>query len=147
MDAFWTNKSLSQLSKGEWEALCDGCGRCCLQKFKSPTTGKIFYTWVSCYLLDLETCHCSEYDLRHILVPDCLKLKPDNIHKLRWLPTTCAYRLLAEGRDLPPWHPLISGDPRSVREAGISIHNRAISEEHVHPDDVQNFRIKEKFWT
>jgi len=145
MVAFWKDKSLDQLSTAEWEALCDGCGRCCLQKFKKPTTGKVFYTWVACYLLDLETCRCSDYDLRHILVPDCLALRPDNILSLRWLPTTCAYRRLAEGRDLPPWHPLISGDPQSVRRAGISVHNRAISEEHVHPDDVQNFRIEEKF--
>lgn len=147
MNAFWTYKSLAQLSPTEWEALCDGCGRCCLQKFKNPTTGKVYYTWVACYLLDLETCRCSDYDMRHILVPDCLQLKPSNILQLRWLPRTCAYRLLAEGRDLPPWHPLISNDPQSVRKAGISVHDRAISEEHVHPDDVHNFRIKEKFWS
>lgn len=145
IDKFWTGKKLNQLNQEEWEALCDGCGRCCLQKLKNPTTGKVNYTWVACHLLDIDTCRCSDYELRHILVPDCLELEPDNIIKLRWLPKTCAYRLIAEGKPLPDWHPLITGNPDSVHRAGVSIRQRAISEAHVHPDDVANFQIRERF--
>ncbi len=145
MERFWIGKTLEELTPGQWEALCDGCGRCCLQKLKNPTTGKVSYTWVSCFLLDTRTCRCSDYDLRHVLVPDCLQLKPQNILKLRWLPKTCAYRRVAEGKDLPEWPPLITGDPESVHTSGNSIRKRAISEEHVHPDDLVNFQIKEKF--
>lgn len=143
MKRFWTGKKLEELTPRQWESLCDGCGRCCLQKLKNPTTGKVCYTWVACFLLDIQTCRCSNYDLRHILVPDCLKLEPQNIPKLRWLPKTCAYRRVAEGKDLPDWHPLITGDPESVHKTGHSICQRAISEEHVHPDDLVNFQIKE----
>ena len=145
MDRFWVGKTLAELTPAQWEALCDGCGRCCLQKLKNPTTGKVYYTWVACFLLDIHSCRCSNYDLRHVLVTDCLKLEPSNILKLRWLPKTCGYRRVAEGKDLPAWHPLITGDPNSVDAAGISVRLRAISEEHVHPDDMVNFQIKEKF--
>jgi len=144
MNAFWHNKSLDQLTPEQWEALCDGCGRCCLQKLKNPTTGRVYYTWVACYLLDIQSCRCTDYELRHILVPDCLELKPDNILKLRWLPQTCAYRLIAEGKELPEWHPLVSGDSSSVHTAGICVRDRAVSEEHVHPDDVENFRMQHR---
>jgi uncharacterized cysteine cluster protein YcgN (CxxCxxCC family) len=142
---FWTGKSLQELTPQQWESLCDGCGRCCLQKLQNPTTGKVYYTSVACFLLDTETCRCTDYDMRHILVPDCLKLDPHNIARLRWLPKTCAYRLVSEGKDLPQWHPLKTGDPESVHTFGISIRRRAISEEHVHPDDLVNYEIKEDF--
>ena len=145
MEQFWIGKTLEELTPVQWEALCDGCGRCCLQKLKNPTTGKVCYTWVSCFLLDTQTCRCSDYELRHILVPDCLKLKPKNILKLRWLPKSCAYRRVAEGKDLPQWHPLVTGNPESVHISGNSIRQRAISEEHVHPDDMINFQINENF--
>lgn len=145
MEKFWTGKKLEELTPRQWEALCDGCGRCCLQKLKSPTTGKVSYTSVACFLYDIETGRCSDYELRHILVPDCIKLDPRNIPQLRWLPKTCAYRRVAEGEDLPPWHPLITGDPESVHAAGFSMRRRVISEEHVHPDDLVNFQLKEKF--
>lgn len=145
MKQFWIGKLLEDLTPGQWEALCDRCGRCCLQKLKNPTTGKVSYTWVSCFLLDTQTCRCSDYDLRHVLVPGCLQLKPQNIIKLRWLPKSCAYRRVAEGKDLPEWHPLITGDPESVHTSGNSIRRRAISEEHVHPDDLVNFQIKDNF--
>jgi uncharacterized cysteine cluster protein YcgN (CxxCxxCC family) len=145
MDDFWTGKKLDELTARQWEVLCDGCGRCCLQKLKNPTTGKVYYTWVACYLLDTQTCRCSDYDLRHILVPDCLKLDPKTVPALRWLPKTCAYRCVAEGRDIPHWHPLKTGDPGSVHAAGISVREKAISEENVHPDDLPNFQIDETF--
>ncbi|MDA8137405.1 MAG: YcgN family cysteine cluster protein [Desulfobacteraceae bacterium] len=142
MNSFWENKTLAQLTKEQWEALCDGCGRCCLQKLKNPTTGKIYYTWVACHLLDIESCRCSGYELRHILVPDCLELFPGNILRLRWLPKTCAYRLIAEQKPLPEWHPLISGDIETVHAAGISVRGRAISELHVRPDDIEKYPMK-----
>jgi uncharacterized protein len=145
MDRFWIGKTLAELTPAQWEALCDGCGRCCLQKLKNPTTGKVYHTWVSCFLLDIETGRCSKYAQRHALVPDCLKLEPANIVKLRWLPRTCAYRRVAEGKDLPDWHPLVTGDPESVCAAGFSVRRRAICETHVHPDDLINFQVKEKF--
>lgn len=143
-DRFWEGKTLDQLTPSQWEALCDGCGRCCLQKLKNPTTGRVYYTWVACFLLDTKTCRCTDYNLRHILVPDCLKLKPDNILKLRWLPRTCAYRRIAQGLDLPEWHPLITGDPESVHRAGMSVRDRAVSEADVHPDDLINFQTTER---
>ena len=148
MERFWEDTTLDQLTTSQWEALCDHCGRCCLQKYQKPTTGKIYYTWVACYLLDIETCCCTQYHLRHVLVPDCISLSAANIPKLRWLPKTCAYRLIAEGKGLPRWHPLVSGNAESVNEAGISIRNRAVSETLVHPDDVENFMVKgeERFW-
>ena len=146
MTPFWEHHTLEKMTQAQWESLCDGCGRCCLQKFQKPTTGKIYYTWVACFLLDIETCRCSQYDLRHSLVPDCLELTPAQIPKLRWLPKTCAYRLISEGRPLPDWHPLLTGSPDSVHEAGISVRHHAVSESIVHPDDVDNFRIKERFW-
>jgi uncharacterized cysteine cluster protein YcgN (CxxCxxCC family) len=145
MAPFWKDKRLEELTPVQWEALCDGCGRCCLQKLKHPTTGKVTYTRVACYLLDIHTCRCTGYELRHILVPDCLRLAPDNIARLRWLPKTCAYRLIAEGRDLPPWHPLVSADPNAVHAAGISVRRRAVSEAHVHPDDIENYQIDDRF--
>ena len=144
-DPFWKDKTLHQLTPEEWEALCDGCGRCCLQKLKSPTTGKVTYTWVACYLLDIEQCRCENYELRHVLVPDCVALNAENIPRLRWLPKTCAYRLVAAGRDLPEWHPLVSGSAETVHAAGISVRERAISEEYVHPDHIEKFTMKKRF--
>jgi uncharacterized cysteine cluster protein YcgN (CxxCxxCC family) len=146
MTNFWEQIPPEEMSRSQWESLCDNCGRCCLQKFLKPTTGKIYYTWVACFLLDLETCRCSQYDLRQRLVPDCLELTPARVPKLRWLPRTCAYRLIAEGKKLPPWHPLISGNSDSVHQAGISIRRKAISETLVPPDQVDNYRVRERFW-
>jgi uncharacterized cysteine cluster protein YcgN (CxxCxxCC family) len=128
----------------QWESLCDGCGRCCLQKLKNPTTGKVYYTRVACFLLDLETCRCTQYELRHALVPDCVELKPCSILKLHWLPKTCAYRLIAQGKQLPDWHPLVSGSPASIHEAGISVRHRAVSEIYVHPDDFENYTLDQR---
>jgi uncharacterized cysteine cluster protein YcgN (CxxCxxCC family) len=140
---FWQKQDLSQLSRSQWEAICDGCGRCCLQKLENRKTGKVYYTRVACYLLDIDTCRCRNYADRALWVPDCLTLKPENILTMRWLPKSCAYRTLAEGRRLPHWHPLISGDPDSVHHAGISVRGRAVSEECVHPDDIEAYIIDE----
>jgi uncharacterized cysteine cluster protein YcgN (CxxCxxCC family) len=144
MDKFWINKRLDQLSPEQWEALCDGCGRCCLQKLRNPTTGKVYYTSVACRLLDLDTCRCKQYDTRHALVPDCVELTPQNIIKLNWMPKTCAYRLIAQGKDLPDWHPLVSQDPHSIHTAEISVRHRAISETDIHPDDLEKYTLAER---
>ena len=143
---FWETRSLAEMTPAQWESLCDGCGRCCLEKFEDAKTGKVDYCWVACYLLDTHACRCSDYELRQLLVPDCLQLTPETVGELRWLPKTCAYRLLAEGRPLFDWHPLVSGDPESVHSAGISVRDRAISAEHIHPDDVADFLIKPRLW-
>ena len=131
---FWKVKPLAEMTVAEWESLCDGCSRCCLHKMEDDETGELYYTRIVCRYMDMETCCCTEYDRRTILVPTCLKLYPHNLKDLYFLPLTCAYRLLSEGRDLAWWHPLVSGDPESVHAAGISVRGRVLSEEYVHPD-------------
>lgn len=126
---FWRRKTLDEMSGAEWESLCDGCARCCLNKLEDIDTGEIFWTDVACTLLDGESCRCSDYRHRRRKVPDCVKLTPQSVRTLSWLPPTCAYRLLAEGRDLYWWHPLVSGDPSSVHAAGISVRGKTVSED------------------
>lgn len=121
------------MSKAEWESLCDGCGKCCLHKLEDEDTGNIHYTNVGCRLLNLGTCRCNDYPDRKRHVPDCVQLSPKEILQLRWLPSTCAYRLLADGKPLPWWHPLVSGDPQSVHRAGISVRGRAVAENRAGP--------------
>lgn len=142
---FWKSRNLKEMNEQQWESLCDGCGRCCLQKFQDGRTGKVTYTWVSCYLLDTQRCRCTDYDHRTVLVPDCLVLTPHMIPGLRWLPRTCAYRRLSEGKDLNDWHPLVSGDAESVHQAGISVRDKAVCEVNVHPEDVAYYAIDKRF--
>jgi len=125
--SFWKRKRLSQMNHDEWESLCDGCGRCCLHKLEDQDDGRIYYTRAACELLDISTCRCKDYSNRQSLMPDCIQLSVDHAEYFDWLPETCAYRLLAEGEDLPEWHPLVSGDPDSVIKAGISVRNIAKS--------------------
>jgi len=125
--AFWHDKPLLEMTPSEWESLCDGCGRCCLEKLEDINTGEISYTNVACSLLDSQTCQCSNYDERFRFMPDCVPLSPQNVSELKWMPSTCAYRMLAEGKELAPWHPLVSGDPESVMKAGISVKGRCLS--------------------
>ncbi len=127
-EPFWRRKTLLEMTKAEWESLCDGCGKCCLLKLEDEETGQVSYTDAACKLLDLESCRCSRYVNRRHYVPDCIKLTPKLVDRLRWMPSTCAYRLLSEGKDLPDWHPLVSGDPESVHRAGISVRGRAVPE-------------------
>jgi uncharacterized cysteine cluster protein YcgN (CxxCxxCC family) len=132
---FWRRKSLDEMSVSEWESLCDGCGRCCLVKLEDEDTGDIHFTDIGCKLLDANACRCLDYGHRSSRVPDCVKLTPDAVRKLSWLPVTCAYRLVAEGRDLPDWHPLVSGSPDSVHEAGVSVRGRvSASEQDIAPE-------------
>ncbi len=125
---FWRRLTLEEMSPEEWESLCDGCARCCLNKLEDEDSGVIEWTAVACRLLDVGTCRCSDYDGRKAKVPDCIQLTPDLARSLTWLPPTCAYRLVAEGRDLYWWHPLVSGSRDTVHEAGISVRGRVISE-------------------
>ncbi len=133
---FWQTKTLPQMSQAEWESLCDGCGRCCLVKLEDEETGDIALTDIACRLLDNQRCKCKQYDTRHEIVPDCVRLTPKNISQLKWMPKSCAYRLLAEGKDLAWWHPLISGNKETVHQAGISIQGKTVSEDdNLQPED------------
>ena len=135
-NAFWKTKTLRQMSPSEWEALCDGCGKCCLVKLIDDLTDDLHYTTVACKLLDCESCRCGDYENRKTLVEDCVILSPRLIEELNWMPSTCAYRLIHEGKDLYWWHPLMSGSPDTVHEAGISVRGRAISEREVEDSEL-----------
>lgn len=135
---FWKTKSLAEMTQSEWESLCDGCGKCCLLKLEYEDTGAVEYTDVACRLLDPESCRCRSYRLRKALVEDCVRLTPDMVGRLSWLPATCAYRLIDEGRDLYWWHPLVSGDPETVHRAGISVRGRAVSEDTVPDEELED---------
>ncbi len=125
---FWERKRLDELCHAEWEALCDGCGRCCLHKLEDVDTGEFHVTVVACQLLDSSTARCRDYTQRQQHVPDCITLTADSVQDYAWLPPSCAYRRIAEGRGLAWWHPLVSGDPDTVRQAGISVADRVILE-------------------
>jgi uncharacterized cysteine cluster protein YcgN (CxxCxxCC family) len=121
---FWKRKSLAEMSDAEWESLCDGCGRCCLVKLEEEVTEDIYFTDVGCRLLDTHSCRCRSYENRSNVVDDCLRLTPEVVDEIGWLPPTCAYRLLAEGKDLYWWHPLVSGEADTVHQAGVSVRGR-----------------------
>ncbi|MGH7153224.1 MAG: YcgN family cysteine cluster protein [Acetobacteraceae bacterium] len=130
---FWQTKTLEQMTKEEWESLCDGCGRCCLHKLRDETTQALAFTNVACHLLDCDLCRCRDYPNRSRRVPDCVSLTPATVREVDWLPPSCAYRRLAEGKDLAWWHPLVSGDPETVHRAGVSVRGRVLSERHAGP--------------
>ena len=137
MSEFWKTRSLDELTTEQWESLCDGCGQCCLVKLEDADSGDVFYTDVVCYLLDQDACRCGDYMQRCILVPDCVKLTPDNLQNLSWMPVDCAYRRLAEGRELAWWHPLVSGSSATVHESGASVKGKAICETEVDINDLE----------
>lgn len=134
-EAFWQTKSLDEMTSEEWESLCDGCARCCLHKLEDEDSGEVWYTEVHCRYLDSDRCQCTVYQDRNEKVPTCVWLTADQARTFKWLPDTCAYRLLAEGKPLPEWHPLISGDSESVHSAGISLRGKGVSEMDVSEDN------------
>ncbi len=139
---FWETRTLDQLNKEQWESLCDGCGRCCLQKIQTEHEHLVRYTRVACRLLDVNSCQCTNYWRRKTLVPECISLNAENINQFDWLPDSCAYVRVKEKRGLAWWHPLVSGSPDTVHEAGISMQGQAISESHIHPDDFPSLVIE-----
>lgn len=140
-DPFWKRLTLDEMSSSQWESLCDGCARCCLNKLEDWDTGDIVWTAIACELLDDDSCRCSDYEHRTTRVPDCIPLDPDTVRSLTWLPATCGYRLVSEGRDLYWWHPLVSGDPETVHEAGISVTGRTVSEKDIPIEDYEDFLV------
>ncbi len=141
---FWEQKRLEEMSKTEWEALCDGCGKCCLNKLEDEDTGEVALTRVACRLFDDSSCRCSRYETRHAYVPECIVLSPSTIaDHAYWLPATCAYRLVWEGRPLYGWHPLLSGTPDSVHAAGVSVQGATVSEAAIDDEDWEDHIIEE----
>ncbi|WP_163559024.1 YcgN family cysteine cluster protein [Halomonas sp. NO4] len=140
-ERFWERFSLDELTTEEWEALCDGCGQCCLLKFQDDDTGELAVLGVACELLDTHSCRCSDYDHRFERVPDCTRLTPERVAEFRWLPHSCAYRRLAEGRKLARWHPLLSGDPERVHRKGISVRSFALSQRDVPEEEYEDHII------
>jgi uncharacterized cysteine cluster protein YcgN (CxxCxxCC family) len=139
---FWKQKSLEELTKSEWESLCDGCGRCCLVKLEDEDTGDIHFTSVGCKLLDGQSCRCVDYTRRKRRVPDCVKLTPEGVRTIKWLPPTCAYKLVADGEDLKWWHPLVSGTQETVHQAGISVRGKVVANEmDVEVEDLPEFIV------
>jgi uncharacterized cysteine cluster protein YcgN (CxxCxxCC family) len=132
---FWKTKTMAEMSQSEWESLCDGCGKCCCIRLEDEDNGDIYITDVTCRLFDTHNCRCGDYANRSKLVPDCVTLTPDNVTALNWMPKTCAYRLVANGEDLPKWHHLVSGSEESIHDAGMSVQDAVISEDFVQEDD------------
>lgn len=141
---FWERKPLGKLSEQEWEALCDGCGKCCLNKLEDEDSGEVALTRVACRLFDDTTCRCAQYEIRHQFVPECIQLTPETIAQhAYWLPETCAYKLIWDGKPLYDWHPLISGTPETVHGAGVSMKHRTVPEFEVHEDEWEEHIIEE----
>ncbi len=138
---FWKTKTLEQLSPEEWESLCDGCGRCCLVKLEDEDTSEVYTTKLACSMLNVSTCRCRDYANRFSKMPDCLQIDVKRARELKWLPPTCGYRIVDEGRDLPWWHPLVSGSPETVHQAGIAVSSFAMSERRVKEENYWRYII------
>lgn len=139
---WWQDKRLEDLTADEWESLCDGCGLCCLHKLEDAEDGTVYTTCVACELLDCATARCTDYPNRQRRVPGCTVLRPEDVTRFQWLPSTCAYRCLAEGRPLPPWHPLRTGDPNSTRKSGHAVAGRCLSARDIPPEALEDYIIE-----
>lgn len=144
VEPFWKWKSLAEMTAEEWESLCDGCGRCCMLKLEDEDTEQIYMTRIACKLLDIGKCSCKDYSKRHDKVPDCLRLTVDLVASLTWLPDTCAYRLVQQGDELAWWHPLVSGDPETVHQAGVSVRTWAMTETPTRADQLHRYIVIEE---
>lgn len=140
---YWETKTLEEMTPAEWESLCDGCGRCCLNKLEDEETGEVVLTRLACRLLDIGRCRCADYAHRFERMPDCISLTPDKVRTLRWLPATCGYLRVKEGRGLAWWHPLVSGDPETVHQAGVSVRSFARSEKGIAEHNFARYIIAE----
>ena len=140
-EPFWKTTALKDMSEQEWESLCDGCGQCCRVKLIDDETGKLHQTSLACKLLDVKTCRCRDYAGRHQKVDDCVALSAENIGTLSWMPVSCAYRRLAEGRGLEWWHPLVSGSAETVHEAGVSVRGQLRNEHKINPSKIWNYVV------
>lgn len=139
---FWKGKTLAEMNQEEWDALCDGCGQCCLHKIQDIDTNEVFYTQVACRFLDLKSVRCKVYAQRTERMPTCLTLTPDNVMSFQWLPETCAYRCIAEGKELPEWHPLVSSDTQAILRSGASVRAAALSEDEIDMDRLEDYIIE-----
>lgn len=139
---FWKTKIFTEMTLDEWESLCDGCGICCLYKLEDEDSGQVELTNVACRFLDPQNCVCMLYSERRSAMPTCIKLTPSKVEKLNWLPDTCAYRLVSQGKPLPDWHPLVSGDPQSVHKAGISVLGKVIPESEADMNHLEKYLVE-----
>lgn len=139
---FWRKKTLQEMTQEEWESLCDGCGKCCLVKLQDEDTDDVYYTNVACEYLSATECRCTNYAEREVLVEACVKLTADKVNDFFWLPSSCAYRLLSEGKSLPQWHPLVSGTQETVVKSGHSVKGRIVSETIINTDDLEDYIIR-----
>lgn len=135
---FWETVPLAEMTAEEWEAVCDGCAKCCLVKLEDEDDGIVYFTDVHCFLLDPATCRCGDYARRTVRVPTCIRLQPDRLDEVFWMPTSCSYRRLAEGRGLADWHHLVTGDAHAIHRTGASIRGRAVPETEVAADDLED---------
>ncbi len=144
---YWETVAFDQLTDKQWESICDGCAQCCAHKLQDEDTDEIFFTNVVCEYLDTQKCQCSVYGDRHTHVPDCIKITPENAKELTWIPETCGYKLLAKGKPLPAWHPLVTGDLQSTEKAGMSIRNKVISEADIEMDDLEDYLVENDYFS
>lgn len=139
---WWEAKSLHEMSREEWEQLCDHCGKCCLHKLEDEEDGTVYYTDVACHLMDQESCHCTDYANRRVLVPSCVRLDIGNLDQINWMPPSCSYRLLKEGQTLPDWHHLVSGSKQTIHQVGASVHGRSVNEKDVDEDEFEEHIVE-----
>lgn len=141
MEKFWEKKSLSEMTNTEWESLCDGCGKCCLNKIIDDDTEELHFTNVACYLLHTKSCQCRKYKQRFQLVPECVKVSIDEPDQFAWLPASCAYRRLSEGKTLPDWHPLLTGSQSAMHKGGHSVRGKIVSEAQIDPENLEDYIV------